>query len=272
MFLALGFSSAFIWLSTILASPASHVSIWPPLVLCGLMAAAGLYMMVAPDVERLPLPGRSTAAASRTRHSRVYERHVDDLHAFADTAFESIHIRSNGRRFTTISPITFAGPGASDFAAHFPEATVLIQEWNGVADGYATARARAQGLCYEVAGKLVDPSDLTLLAGVLERVASGIFDPMEVVWTTRGSLLVTLEYPDDDIYQQICPIPTGPDAMGAVLAVWQATCDFADHAEVRELRRRNAVVTRVRPLLTSALEAASKTHQPAGHCERCPEA
>lgn len=272
MFAALGFSSAALWLSASVANPNSKVNVWLPLGLCGLLAVAGLYMMFAPDVERLPLPGRSSGAALRTRQSRVFERHVDDLHAFASGAFESIHIRSSGRWFATVAPIPFTGPGASDFRAHFPDAAALVDEWNGIADGYAEASTRAQGLCYQEAGKLVGPTDMTVLAGVLERVRMGTLDPLEVVWTTRDNRLVVLEHPDDDIYQQVCPIPDGPDAMEFVLGVWKACCDFSDHADVRDLRRRDEVVKGVRPLLTGALEAASRNHQPSGHCERCPQA
>lgn len=273
MFAALGISSAFLWLSASVASPNFKVNIWPPLAICGLMAVAGLYMMFAPDVKRLPLPGRSSGGASRTRQSRVYERHVDDLHAFAASAFDSIHITSNEQRFPATTPIPFQGPGASDFQAHFPEAARLIEEWNGAADGYAQSRSRMMGLGYKVASAVVAPADERLLAGVLERVGTGVLDPVDVFWTTRVGLLVLLEDPnDDDAFQQVCPLPTGPDAMESVLAVWTLVRDFSQRVEVQDLRRRDTDRKRVRPLLTSALEAASKNHQPTGHCERCPQA
>jgi hypothetical protein len=272
MFAALGISSAFLWLSASVASPNSKFNIWPPLALCGLMTVAGLYMMFAPDVERLPLPGRSSGVVLRARQSRVYERHVDDLHAFAAAAFDAIHIASDGRRFPATTAIPFQGPGASDFQAHFPEAASLIAEWNEVADGYAQSRSRLMGLGFQLASGVVAPTDERLLAGVLERVGTGILDPMEVFWTTRVGLLVLLQDPnDDDDFQQVCPLPSGPNAMESVLAVWSLVRDFSQRDEAQDLRHRDTVRKQVRPLLTSALEAASKNHQPTGHCERCPQ-
>jgi hypothetical protein len=273
MFAALGISSAFLWLSASVASPNFKVNIWPPLAICGLMAVAGLYMMFAPDVERLPLPGRSSGAASRTRQSRVYERHVDDLHAFAAQAWEAIHIRSSGQAFPTTRPIPFAGPGADDFRAHFPQATALIELWNAEADGYAATQSRVQGLCYQVAGELVAPNYANALASLLQRVGIGNVDPTTVFWTTRGNLFAILSHPDDeDAYEMVCPVPDGPGAMDTILAVWRAINDFPQNPYVQAFRRRDEAKNKIRPLLTDALEAASKTHQPSGHCERCPQA
>jgi uncharacterized RDD family membrane protein YckC len=64
--LAVAIGSGFLWTATILASPNAKVSIWPAVWTCVGIALLGGYCMVAPGLERAPLPGRAAAKRARS--------------------------------------------------------------------------------------------------------------------------------------------------------------------------------------------------------------
>src|SRR5438105_7240940 len=104
MLLTLGVSSGVVWATTILASPNSKVSIWPPLIIFGIVAALGAYCTFAPDLRRLPLPGRTHAATTERQANTGLPRPREGLAGACGRGFGRVY--STAEDINTTSLLT----------------------------------------------------------------------------------------------------------------------------------------------------------------------
>jgi hypothetical protein len=266
MLLTLGVSSGVVWATTILASPNSRVSIWPPLIIFGIIAAFGAYCTFAPDIQHLPLPGRRHAAITERKQTPAYQAHVKDLQAFATTQHDGLF---NGGTYRYNVTINMSRPAAVRFRQHFPEAASRIDGWNVLAGAWDETYTRFRSVIFGEQYRLFPQNGSSQFSGMLQAIATGEIDIGELVWSIGGGQLLAQK--EGWSFFGICKEPASvADFERDVNNIWDSVRMIRGNADVQAwnaLSRKGPVVIRE---VLDALEIARLTHEPDRTCDGCP--
>jgi hypothetical protein len=135
----------------------------------------GLYCMLAPDIERLPLPGRHRATLS----ARPHQDHVRNLQEFAHAQRERVRISSLN--------FQLADAMGRSFRAHFPNQATHADEWNSL-DTSTPSRRCSERLSKEVAALNIGVGNS--LWNLLMCVADGSVVLAELQWGVNGDQII----------------------------------------------------------------------------------
>ena len=273
-FFVLAVGSALTWSGTILASPTAKVALWPPLVVCGLLAVVSIYMWTAPDQPRLWLPGRE-AAASEQRHTHPgYMAHVDDQHACAQKLLDSLYaVFRGGGRLDRNTTIVLQGSAGEDFRCHFPGAVETIDEWNATLARAESARTRLAELV-EGQRQAIAPTSPPFFTQALTQLAEGQVSPNDLTWQgdqqspSGGWILSATRGAGGPAFQAI--LDHGPPTAADIKSIKNSLAGVIDSGAAATWRQTKVELSGSRERVLDALTTVQRTHTLNGRCQRCP--
>ena len=255
------------------SSPDAKVSLWPPVIVCGVLALAGLYMMFAPSFERVWLPGRAGARVARSKEHPSFRDHVADLHGQAQAIFDTLNpLLANGRaRFTSTNPVNLGPAATREFTGHFPQEAATLKEWNAVAIGFPEA-VRQLSVVTEQLVEHVLPSRERgeLPTQLLQRIGTRYYKIENAAWTHGDDGRLNIRFPPDVTAWCVALHPPASENDDFGRSIRTALEQLPTLPEALDVQRREAEFTRLRPILDEQMREVIRTHNPGGHCDKCP--
>ena len=272
LLITVGLASGAVWLSIL---PTQHLaigSIWPALAVSIALVVIGGYLHVAPDYERLPLPGRQEAVRQGRRHSPAFREHVEDLHQFANRCHDSLYVQVQGNPpLLTVKSISFARPTGHSLRAHFPDVGTEVDRWNEFVDRYDKAMDRwRQHQISEGERLFPDGRWDQGLTGLMSSIANGETSPSALTWSVQNQR-ITATVTGGSNWWGVGIVPNTVDAEQGVRKELKAMVSTLYETEVaRNWREAQAELNQRRTAVLDALEGAALVRDPPGTCKGCP--
>lgn len=271
MLATVGLASGAAWLSIV---PTQHLdlwSIWPALAISVLLITGGAYLHLAPDYDRLPLPGRQKALTEGRRHSQAFRDHVADLHDFANRCHDSLFIQVRGNPpVLTVKPINISRPTGHNLRAHFPDVGLQVDAWNSFAERYQRAMDSWREYQLSEANRLFPQGAWDQgVTGLMSTIAKGEVSVTDLQWYVESQRISVADSPS---WWGLGRVPVDEASVLDVLSkLWSMVLSVHDLEVAREWREVQAQLTDQQTAVLDALEGAALRRDPPGTCEGCPK-